>query len=88
MLGRDAPERDAERRAGLAGLTATTQARVALIAATLKGNLERDSPDRQVTVYLPPGQAKSPQRRDSVARAGIRLTSEVLPFFSARLSGM
>src|SRR5260221_13140187 len=30
---------------------------------SLEGNLERDTPDRDVIVYLPPSYAKSPKRR-------------------------
>ena len=37
--------------------------RVTVHGKSLEGNLEGDSPDRMVSVYLPPGYAKSPKRR-------------------------
>ncbi|HEY5809068.1 MAG TPA: alpha/beta hydrolase-fold protein, partial [Povalibacter sp.] len=37
--------------------------RVTVHGVSLEGNLEGDSPDRQVSIYLPPGYAKNPQRR-------------------------
>ncbi len=37
--------------------------RVTVHASSLVGNLEGDSPDRQVSVYLPPSYAREPQRR-------------------------
>jgi len=37
--------------------------RIKVHGASLEGNLEGDSPDRDVVVYLPPSYAKSPKRR-------------------------
>lgn len=37
--------------------------RVTVHGPTLVGNLDGDSPDRQVSVYLPPGYAKNPKQR-------------------------
>jgi len=37
--------------------------RIKVHGASLEGNLEGDSPDRNVIVYLPPSYAKSPKRR-------------------------
>jgi S-formylglutathione hydrolase FrmB len=37
--------------------------RIKVHGASLEGNLEGDSPDRDVVVYLPPSYAKSPRRR-------------------------
>lgn len=37
--------------------------RIVVHGASLEGNLEGDCPDRQVSVYLPPSYAKSPNRR-------------------------
>jgi len=37
--------------------------RVVVHGPSLVGNLEGDSPDRQVSIYLPPSYAKSPERR-------------------------
>jgi S-formylglutathione hydrolase FrmB len=37
--------------------------RITVHGTSLEGNLEGDSPDRNVSVYLPPSYAKSPQRR-------------------------
>jgi enterochelin esterase-like enzyme len=37
--------------------------RVTVHGASLEGNLEGDSPDRMVSVYLPPGYAKNPKSR-------------------------
>jgi len=37
--------------------------RITVHGASLEGNLEGDTPDRPVTVYLPPGYADSPDRR-------------------------
>jgi S-formylglutathione hydrolase FrmB len=37
--------------------------RIKVHGTSLEGNLEGDSPDRDVVVYLPPSYAKSPQRR-------------------------
>ena len=37
--------------------------RVTVHGVSLEGNLEGDSPDRMVSVYLPPGYAKEPKRR-------------------------
>jgi S-formylglutathione hydrolase len=37
--------------------------RVSVHGTSLEGNLEGDSPDRMVSVYLPPGYAKDPGRR-------------------------
>ena len=36
---------------------------IAVHGPSLEGNLEGDSPDRRVFVYLPPGYAKEPGRR-------------------------
>ncbi len=37
--------------------------RIKVHGASLEGNLEGDSPDRDVVVYLPPSYAKSPKQR-------------------------
>ena len=37
--------------------------RIKVHGASLEGNLEGDSPDRDIVVYLPPSYAKSPKRR-------------------------
>lgn len=37
--------------------------RIVVHGRSLEGNLSGDSPDRQVSVYLPPGYAKDPRRR-------------------------
>ena len=42
---------------------AGTYERVVVHGRALEGNLEGDSPDRKVSVYLPPSYAKSPSRR-------------------------
>jgi len=43
--------------------------RIKVHGASLEGNLEGDSPDRDVIVYLPPSYAKSPRRRYPVVYA-------------------
>src|SRR5687768_17763261 len=54
-------------RGGGAGAPAVTGAgtveRITVHGKSLEGNLEGDSPDRDVTVYLPPGYASDPNRR-------------------------
>jgi len=43
--------------------TAGTVEKIIVHGKSLEGNLEGDSPDRDVMVYLPPGYKKSPQKR-------------------------
>jgi enterochelin esterase-like enzyme len=56
---------DAQGRGGArpASRGAGTVERVTVHGASLVGNLEGDAPDREVTVYLPPGYASDPGRR-------------------------
>ena len=49
--------------APVAGATSVITERITVHGASLVGNLEGDSPDRDVFVYLPPSYATSPNRR-------------------------
>jgi len=51
------------------GAAPVTTERIVVHGASLVGNLEGDSPDRGVIVYLPPSYAKSPARRYPVVYA-------------------
>jgi enterochelin esterase-like enzyme len=51
------------------GAAPVTVERVKVHGASLEGNLEGDSPDRDVIVYLPPGYAKNPAQRYPVIYA-------------------
>ncbi len=55
--------------APVAGAAAVTVERIKVHGASLEGNLEGDSPDRGVIVYLPPGYAKTPAQRYPVVYA-------------------
>lgn len=55
---------DAQGRGGRGGAPgASTIERITVHGASLEGNLEGDSPDRDVTVYLPPSYARDQERR-------------------------
>src|SRR5882724_447029 len=57
---------DAQGRRGAgpaAGATTGSVEHITVHGKTLEGNLEGDSPDREVTVYLPPSYAKDSRRR-------------------------
>jgi enterochelin esterase-like enzyme len=55
---------DAQGRGGRPGPAAAgTVERITVHGKALEGNLEGDSPDREVTVYLPPSYASEPSRR-------------------------
>ena len=51
------------------GAAPVVKQRIKVHGASLEGNLEGDSPDRDVIVYLPPSYAKSPRRRYPVVYA-------------------
>ena len=53
----------AQTQAGAESASQGSLERIKVHGASLEGNLEGDSPDRDVVVYLPPSYAKSPTRR-------------------------
>jgi enterochelin esterase-like enzyme len=53
----------AQTQVGAGDVSKGTLDRIKVHGASLEGNLEGDSPDRDVVVYLPPSYAKSPNRR-------------------------
>ena len=53
----------------VAGAAPVSVERITVHGASLEGNLEGDSPDRGVIVYLPPSYAKTPSRRYPVLYA-------------------
>src|SRR5258708_20647770 len=53
----------------VAGAKPVTVERITIHGAALEGNLEGDTPDRSVIVYLPPSYAAAPGRRYPVVYA-------------------